>query len=343
MSIFKNFDWSFKSIAKIVGLALLGIVVFMIVIALIAFSFRTIFQGTNNYEQAYYNDYDRDGVMMESVGSSVFNAKLSMPPIPEPGFSTGDDAENFEVKTYNGTIKTRKLDQTCGKIEDLKSRDEVIFETSNRNEDSCNFSFKVKKESEAEILEVIEKLKPENLNQNTQTIKGTIEAYDKQLEILEKNLISIEETLEKAQDAYDEVGALATRKQDVESLATIIDNKLKLIERLTNERIQIKGQIDRYNQNKADQMERLNYSFFNINVYKDLIFDWKEIKDSWKWELKALVRNVNEVIQGISVNLITYMIRFAQVAIYFFISVFLLKFAWMATRRIWQGKSKRKR
>ncbi|MCK5342583.1 MAG: hypothetical protein KAR20_04215, partial [Candidatus Heimdallarchaeota archaeon] len=260
MSIFKNFDWSFKSIAKIVGLALLGIVVFMIVIALIAFSFRTIFQGTNNYEQAYYNDYDRDGVMMESVGSSVFNAKLSMPPIPEPGFSTGDDAENFEVKTYNGTIKTRKLDQTCGKIEDLKSRDEVIFETSNRNEDSCNFSFKVKKESEAEILEVIEKLKPENLNQNTQTIKGTIEAYDKQLEILEKNLISIEETLEIAQDAYDEVGALATRKQVVESLATIIDNKLKLIERLTNERIQIKGQIDRYNQNKADQMERLNYS-----------------------------------------------------------------------------------
>lgn len=341
MSFFKNFDWSFKSIAKIIGLALLGIVVFMIVIALIAFSFRTIFQGTNNYEKAYYNDFD-GGIAMDMAESSVMRSKLSMPPIPEPGFSTGDDAENFEVKTYNGTIKTRKLDQTCGKIEDLKIKEEVIFETSNKNEDNCNYSFKVKKESESKVLEVIESLKPENLNQNTQTIKGTIERYDKQLEILEKKLASVEEILEKAQDAYDEVGDLATRKQDVESLALIIDNKLKLIEKLTNERIQIKEQIDRYNQSKANQMERLNYSFFNINVYKDLIFDWKEIKDSWKWELKALVRNVNEVLQGISVNLITYMTRFIQVAIYFFISVFLLKFVWVATRRIWKGSGKRK-
>ena len=271
----------------------------------------------------------------------MLKSSIGISPIPEPGFSTGDDAEEYEIKSYNATIKTRRLEKTCKVVADLKVREDVIFENANQNDDGCYFSFKVKKESAEEILAVIEKLKPEDLNENIRTIKGTIEFYDKQLDILEKKLESVEDTLTKAQSAYDEVATLATRKQDVESLALIIDNKLKLIEKLTNERMNIKQQIDRYNQNKAEQLERLNYSFFNVNIYKDLIFDWKDIKESWKYELKAFVRNFNEVVQGISVNLVTYMIRFVQVAIYFFISVFLLKFVWVATKRIWKGKGKK--
>ena len=341
MSFFKNFDWSLKSIAKLVGLVLLGVVVLTIVIALISFSFRTIFQATS-FEKPYY-DYGRGGAMVEMAAEPMMlKSGIGIPPMPEPGFSTGDDAEEYEVKTYSATIKTRRLEKTCKVVADLKVREDVIFENANQNDDSCYFSFKVKKESAEEILAVIEKLKPEDLNENIRTIKGTIEFYDKQLDILEKKLESVEDTLDKAQKSYDEVATLATRKQDVESLAMIIDNKLKLIEKLTNERMNIKQQIDRYNQNKAEQLERLNYSFFNINIYKDLIFDWKDIKESWKYELKAFVRNFNEVIQGISVNLVTYMIRFVQVAIYFFISVFLLKFAWVATKRIWKGKRKRR-
>ena len=342
MSFFKNFDWSFKSIAKVVGLVLLGVVVLTIVIALISFSFRTVFQQTARYDKPYDMDYNERGGMEMMAEPMMLKSGIGMPVPPVPDYSAGDDAEEYEVKTYSATIKTRRLEDTCSAVSALKIREDVIFENANQNDDSCYFSFKVKKESAEEILAVIEKLKPEDLNENIRTIKGTIEYYDKQLEILEKKLESVEDTLSKAQDAYDEVATLATRKQDVESLAMIIDNKLKLIEKLTNERMNIKQQIDRYNQNKAEQIERLNYSFFTVNIYKDLIFDWKDIKDSWKYELKAFVRNFNDVIQGISVNLVTYMIRFVQVAIYFFISVFLLKFAWIATRKIWKGKGKRR-
>ena len=342
MSFFKNFDWSFKSIAKVVGLVLLGVVVLTIVIALISFSFRTVFQQTARYDKSYDMDYGRGGGMVEMASEPMMmKSGIGIMP-PTPNYSTGSDAEEYEVKSYSATIKTRRLEETCSAVSALKIREDVIFENANQNDESCYFSFKVKKESAEEILAVIEKLKPEDLNENIRTIKGTIEYYDKQLEILEKKLESVEDTLAKAQEAYDEVAILATRKQDVESLAMIIDNKLKLIEKLTNERMNIKQQIDRYNQNKAEQMERLNYSFFNVNIYKDLIFDWKQIKDSWKYELKAFVRNFNDVIQGVSVHLVTYFIRFIQVAIYFFISVFLLKFAWIATRKIWKGKGRKK-
>ena len=339
MSIFKNFDWSAKSMAKVAGMILLGLIALTIATALISMAFRTVFQPR-------YDDYGREKSFDYAQGEAVFSQSLRAPVgfyPPEPSYSTGEDAEDFEVKNYTATIKTRKLEETCMAISELKAFEYVIFETANQNEDSCTYRFKVKNENAAEILAFIEELDPEDLNESIQTIKGTIEAYDKQLEILEKKLISIEETLENAQEAYDEITVLATRKQDVESLATIIDNKLTLIEKLSNERTQIKGQIDRYNQNKADQLDRLQFSFFNVNIFKDLILDWKDIKDSWKFELKSLVRNINETIQGISVNLVVYIVRLAQAAIYFFVSLFLLKFAWLATKRIWKGRQPKNR
>ncbi len=337
MSFFQNFDWSFKSIAKVIGLVLAGVVVVSIVIALFGFSIRTIFQTTQYGQGGEYSDsapYAGAGLRMTKQGFATQADIAPMP--PEGGYVTGTDAESYEVKTFSADVKTSHLEETCGKISALKPRADVIFETANVNDDNCNFSFKVKKEKEAEIVALIEGLKPDNLNANTQTIKGTIESFDKQLQILENKLASIEDTLTKSQRAYDEVTRLATAKQDVESLAKIIDSKLNLIERLSTQRIQVKQEIDQYKQGKSDELDRLNYSFFSVNILKDLIFDWKQIRDSWKFEMKAFVDNFNGVIQGISVNLLTYMIRFIQVAIYFFLSLFLLKYVWLATKKIWR-------
>lgn len=341
MNIFKNFDWSFKSIAKVIGMVILGIIALTVVISLISFSVKTIF-GTASYKN--YNEYDyvmeKGAVGYDMARTSSMMPQIAMPPIPEPEYTTGKDAEEYEVKEYYGTIKTRKLDDTCAVISDLKIRKDVIFESSDKNKESCSYRFKVEKEITNEIVEIIEKLKPENFNASVQTIKGTIERYDDELDILNKKLTSIEETLEMAQSSYDEISRLATRQQDAETLAKIIDSKLNLIEKLSNERLNVKERIDRFNQNKADQLDRLNYTFFNINIYKDLIFDWKEIKDSWKYETKQLVRNVNEVFQGISLHLATYLVRFVQVVIYIFISLFLLKFVWIGIKRVWKGKKK---
>lgn len=347
MSLFKNFDWSLKSIAKVIGVVLLGIVAIAIAVALIGFSFRTIF-GIS--QPGYYGEKGFGGFAptMEMMDSSFYAedmavSRMGMPIIPSPGYSTGTDAEDFEVTTYSGTIKTRKLDKTCDIIASLKVKDYVIFEDSNKNDDSCYYRFKVSNENADEIAKVIEDLKPEILNVNVQSIKKRVEGVEDELEILKKKLASVEETLEGAQDAYDEISKLATRQRDVETLAKIIDSKLNLIERLTNQRLQIKEQIDRYSEMKSDQLDRLNFTFFNINVYEDLIFDWKDIKDSWKYEAKELVNNVNEVFQAITLNLVTYLIRFAQVVLYLFISVLLLKFVWIGLKRIWKGEFKRKR
>lgn len=346
MKFFKNFDWSFKSIAKVIGVVLLGIIALSIAISLLSFSLKTIFgvSQQSGYDGGYGGyapamDMATESGYYDESAAKMVRSNLAIAPAPD--FSTGVDAEDYEVTTYSGTIRTRKLDKICGTLEDLKIKNYVVFEDSNRNEDNCYYRFKVNKENAAEILKVIENLDPELLNVSVQSIKNVVEGVESELDILKKQLISIEDTLENAQDAYDEISELATRREDAETLAKIIDSKLNLIERLTSQKLQIKTQIDRYNKTMADQLDRLNFTFFNINVYKDLIFDWKEIKDSWKFETKELVRNANEVFQAITLNLVTYLIRFAQAVVYLFISIFLLKFVWMGIKKIWKAEFKK--
>lgn len=352
MKLLKNFDWSAKSIAKAIGVVLLGIVALAIAVALISFSFKTIFgsgsfqslsrsMGVGGMVPTMEMAMDSNGSYYDEDVAKMVSSNLAI--APEPGYSTGTDAEDYEVTTYNGSIRTRKLEKTCGTIEALKAKDYVIFENSDKNEDYCYYQFKVNNENAAEIVKVIEDLDPETLNINVQSIKNVVEDVESELDILKKKLASIEETLVNAQDAYDEISQLATRQQDAETLATVIDSKLNLIERLTTQKLQVKTQIDRYNKSMADQLDRLNFTFFNVSVYKDLIFDWKNIRDSWKYEAKQVVNNVNEVIQGISIGLITFLTRIAQGILYLFIGVFLLKFVWIGIKKIWKGGPERKK
>jgi len=338
MSLFKNFDWSGKSVAKLIGIAILGLIALAVTISLISISLRTFINtGERDFGESEGFAYSREAGLFTDEFVSAPRIS-SFPIIPEPGFSTGIDAEDFEVKNYNGTIKTRKLDETCEQISVLKDREYVIFENSNRNDESCYYRFKVIKANEQEIVSIIKDLNPENFSAGISSIKKNIEGMDSELEILKKKLVSIEETLENAQKSYDSIFVIATRQQDAETLAKIIDSKLNLIDKLTKERLNISSRIERSNKRKADQLDRLDFTFFTINIYEDIIFDWKEIKNSWKFETKQVIRNINDVFQAISLDLITYLIRFAQITLYLFISVFLLKFVWIGVKKIWKGK-----
>src|SRR3989339_375383 len=177
----------------------------------------------------------------------------------------------------------------------LKPREDVIFENASEYEKNCNYSFKVKRDSVKEILSIIESLDPKELNENTYTIKRLIEDYTSELEILQKKLNSIEETLNNAINAYDDITELATKTRDVENLAKIIDRKIRIIERLTQERININSQLERLNRSKAEQLDRLEYTYFRVYVFENKFIDREDLKDSWKTAMKSFVRDINKI------------------------------------------------
>jgi len=342
MESLKKIDFKKISIPKALGLLVLGLVIFVVVTSVIGFAFRTAFDGggysrgvspsSYGVPQYYEDSADNYAYGEESMKLSRINV---LPPIPGGGYATGVDAESFEITEYNGFVETGNLDKTCDVLEGLKAHDYVIFENANRNETNCNYVFKVENKEALGVLEMVKDLKPESLNENTHTIKTSVEGYTSEVEILEKKLESVEETLSDAQDAYDQVEVLATRTQDVESLAKIIDSKIQLIERLTSERINIKERIDRLNKQKADQIDRLNFTFFRIDVYEDKIVDLEGLKDSWVWEIKRLVQELSTMLQSLSTGLLVFIFKAIPIAIYLIVALFILKYGWRGAKYMW--------
>ena len=348
MEFLKKLDLKPANILKIAGLSLLAIVVITLAFRLIWSTFsavsplatlkNTVSQSASkvSLDEGNYGMAEMAYGMGGVVGLSVRNVESSIMPPMDNGIIMGDDAEAFEVTQYSANIETRHLEDTCGKISVLKSREDVIFENANEYEHSCNYSFKVKKDSVSEILEIIKALNPKDLNENTYTIKSIIEDYTSEVDILKKKLASVEETLTEAVKAYDDIGRLATRTQDVESLTKIIDSKIRIIERLTQERINVNAQLERYERSKAEQLDRLEYTYFNVDVQENKFVDGQDLKDSWKATVKTFVRDVNITIQDITVNLVALLFVVLQYVIYFFIILVIVKYGWKVTKNIWK-------
>ncbi|MBP9762546.1 hypothetical protein KBD34_02940 [Patescibacteria group bacterium] len=344
MDYFTKLNLKPLQILKIVGVAVFAVILLAFLFRVLGSSFSTARVGLDTYreESAASYGYAKGGTSVGSPGMMADTAQLSarniapMPPT-SPQATSGNDAEAFEVRSYQGTIETRRLVETCGEITALKRLDYVIFEQANQEQRTCYFTFKVQKDRVPEILAKIKALNPKNLTEDTQTIKRQISDFTSELEILEKKRISIDETLENAIRAYDEITQLATRTQDAGSLAKIIDSKIQIIERLTQERLSINEQLDRLSRAKAEQLDRLEYTYFSINVFETKFVDAVELKDSWREAVRSFVRDLNKVAQDLTVNLALILIMIVQYALYFFILLVVVKYAWKWTKAFWKS------
>ena len=129
---------------------------------------------------------------------------------------------------------------------------------------------------------------------------------------------------------------VAKNAQDVESLAQIINNKINLIERLTQERLNTVAQLERLSRSKAEQLDRLEYTYFNINIYENKFIDGEHIQESWKAAVRQSIQDVNGTLQNVSINLVALLFALVQYVLYFFILLIVVKFLWRAARSIWE-------
>jgi len=348
----KNIDLSPRNVMKFAGFALAGVILLTLVLAFFKTSFDSFSKGgfgggmpgipAMTEESAYYG-----GIAYDSAGSSYYGeADMMMQSLstrnvssiypPSPGNTVGGDAEEYEVTEYSATIETRDLEGTCSAVEELKAFDYVVFESANMYDRGCNYSFKVEHAHVEEVLAAIEALDPKDLSENIFTIKRQIDDFTSEQDILTRKLVSIDETLRSATKAYDDLTVLATRAQNVESLAKILDSRLSLIERLTQERVNINAQLERLARAKEQQLDRLVYTYFNVSVYENKFVDGENIKDSWKQAVREFVMNTNKVIQDITVNLFGLLFLVLQFAIYALIVLVVAKYGWKVAKYIWE-------
>lgn len=329
-------------IFKIVGFGTLAVIAFVFTLSLVGSTLRSVMpQDLSSYmpglQMEYGGDasYDyaaRDG----SYGKEMMSTRnVSMPVPPTIGGTTGNNAEEFEVTDYNATIETGDREGTCAAVAALKESSFVIFESANESDTTCSYTFKVAHDRVPEILMIITQLNPKDLLENTYTIKRQIDDFTSEEEVLKNKKTSIEQTLRSALAAYQEITDLATRTQDTETLAKIIDSRIQVIERLTTESIAVNEQLDRLSRAKADQLDRLEYTYFNVYVYERTYIDTEQLGDSWRAAIQKFVTDVNRSFQDATIGLITFLFALVPFLMYFFVLLLIAKYGWRFVKGIW--------
>lgn len=359
MDFLKKFDTSPKNVLKMAGLLFGGIFLIALVLGVGKSMIRPFGRDTMQFSVApaaagvsvgggnvmYGTAAVQDAYMTKEMASfsggegatlSIRNISPSMPPVFYGG-TVGNMAEAFEVTDYSATIETRNKENACKSVLDLKALSYVIFENSNEADTNCNYRFKVEKNRVGEILGVIKDLDPKYLNENSYTIKQQVDDFTSQIEILENKKASIDETLKSALASYTEITRLATANEDTASLAKIIDSKIQIIERLTSESISINAQLEQLARAKNDQLDRIDYTYFSVNVYEDKFIDMGSLGDSWKQALKSFFWTINEALQDATINVIAFMFLLVPYLIYLFIVLYVAKYAWKLAKKMWKN------
>ncbi len=246
------------------------------------------------------------------------------------------DAEEFEITDYQAQIRARNLEESCSSVSGLKSLGYVIFESSSESSKSCHYSFKVERAHTPDVLAIIEDLNPDNISQNTRTIKSQLDDFVSEREILEEKIQAIEETLASATSAYDEITLVASRSADASSLARVVTSRIEVIERLSNERIKLAGQLERIIRAESEALERLDYSQFDIYIYESKYFDGKGMADSWRDSLRKFFDKANEALQGLTIGFATVILTILPIALYVLVLIFALKYIVRFTKYIWK-------
>lgn len=335
---FHDFDWSLKSLGKIFGAFILGIVGLAIMAGIVSFAFRTIVSPfSSGYSSPRMMEQADFAMGKGGMALSAFSENI-VPPIPPgpDGEIVDTDAEDYEVHEHNVNYRTRQKAEICSTILALKADEDIVFESANDSDRSCYYRFEVPNERADGVLKILEDLDPEDIRSNVYTIQRSVEGTSDRLQILQQKLERTESTLAEAQEAYEGLMALATRSQNVENLTELITLKISAIEELAQKQISINEEIERVQRSRSEQLRRIAYTEFSVNVYEERFVDWQQITDSWKQEIRNFVDNVNGFTQWVSVRLISFVLYTVAAMAYIAIAFGFLKVLWIIGKKVWK-------
>lgn len=356
----KNFDWSLKSILKVA----VAIVILVVALAIVLGVLKVVAKGVFGYDTR--NSYGEPGyaVMDSFLGDMGFatngaaNSKVQtsmarggayaeemamdydimpFPPMIDGG---GEDAEEYERRNYNASYETRKFEETCSAISDLKPLEYVVFDNSNKSENWCSYSFRAELAHEDEVVAILKGLDPRDFSVDTSTIERSVEYTDSELAMQQRRLVSLQETLAQAEDAFDSL--LARAQGDTSTLAEVINNKITTVERLNQQILNAQDRVDRLTRDQEGNTDQIEYAHFYVSVEKSQIIDTEYYGDQWKWRVQELFEEINNTLIGLTVGLIGFILKAVSFIVFAAIALvgatIFAKVMWVAVRRIWKWK-----
>lgn len=257
---------------------------------------------------------------------------------PQESFSpspTKAESEKYELSSYSASINTRNIEDDCAKIQALKADASVIFLQADTSKTNCWYSFKAEKDGVQKVLNTLKALDPESLNENIQTIAGSLTNYQRRQEILEKQLGSVDTTLKNAIDSYEKLSSLAVASRDAQSLTIAINNKIDIIDRLSTKKLSIEEQLRSISYSSSDDKTSTQYAHFSVTLTKDSYVDFDQLTASWKYETKRLLSEINTSLQDLTLGFFSVFLVLIKYTLYLLIAIVFIKYIKRTIVWIW--------
>lgn len=367
MQFLKNAIKTPIGVLKVVGLGVAFLAVGIFMTSLVLSSLSTFSRSAGiSMPFALHDDYDnsfsyKDGgygiesespmwagssarpVNISAYGDATFSTRNAtqaievMPPMPPYGASVGNTAEAFEVQDFFYSYTPTSSGVLCDAVYALKSDTRVIFESSNESDRGCDYRFKVEKEKAIEVKALLDSYTPEDVTESTYTIQEQVKDFTDAISTLTNKLEVIDETLSSALSSYNEIQSIATKANDPDSLAVIIDSKIQLIERLTNEKLMIEAEIDRLERAKTRELDRVEYTFFTVSVYERPLVDTEYLADAWRGSFEQFVNEISNSFQKATLGLLTMLAYGVVLCLYLFVLLVAAKYGWRFAKKFWKS------
>lgn len=345
-----RFDWSLLSIIKVTVALVVITIALSIVLGVAGMAVRAVFGvhplslGGTNIMPTMMEDalsYRVQGGARESRSVSKDVAMVAdssvLPPATNEG---GAFAEDYEHRNYSAQYETRGFEKTCGAVEDLKPLEYVVFDSSNKNEDRCNYTFRVEVAHEAEVAAILKALHPRDFSTNAYTVERSIENSESEIAMLERRLASTSHTLTQAESAFNDLISQATREGDTATLSEVINNKVSTLDRLNRQLLSTQDQLDRFNKNLGQQTDQVEYANFNVSVSRMQFVDGQSLGDMWKSRVQELVVQVNSTLLALTVGLLALALGALQFVIFGAIVIIagalFMRVMWIMVKHIWK-------
>jgi len=342
---FRDIEWRKLSLLRILLVAAVGLIGLAIIFALLStviqltgVSKSTVSQSGSSYVGNSVTMVARapavgvDTVMGERVASGV----VPMPPLySDSGGTRLYNEANYEARSYDVRYRVRDLDMLCNQIEQFKPLPHVVFEQQMRNEHTCYYHFKVTQGYASATVSWLLARDPDDLTASTDVVKKQLVRYSSQMDILLQKQEVIEQTLQDTLSAYGELIDLATRANDIESLTKVVDSKLAMVQKLSQQRLTLAQQIGVLTRQQADLQDRVDFVSFAVRVEQYDILDLVSLKNSWMNELRAFVVTINSTLQRFTLHLIENLFALALLLVYAVILLVLVKHGWREVKRFW--------
>lgn len=339
--IFKN-----KYVRFVGGGILLVIVVLLLAAFLLASmnSARSTGLSVSNYggdmigaDMAYAPEMMRggDGATMESAQALIAPAPDYYPaPTPTGGYTS--ELEKYETTDYSVSARTKQFDELCGTLSTLKADQRFDFRSLNSSLNSCNAVFYTEERFAGEVIPQLQQFDGVTISRNTQSVTRHREQLQSRTQILQQQLVSVSRSLAVAETQFDEIADFARANNDASAFSEAIQEKLRLVDTLTNRKISLTSQLDSLYQQSADLEKRLGVVQFSVNVQRS--YPLNPNKDSRKWEQawEDLGDSYTDTLIGLTAFFGIFLLWTVRIALYLLIVLIVVRLLWKFVKFIWK-------